>query len=191
MSFTNIKLNSQERGFTIVELLIVVVVIAILAAITIVSYNGITNRANASSAASNAETAQKVAEGFSADCSRYPASIAEFRSGCTAALSGVTGQAPTSTLPAAVTVFRPAVGTGTGTAPTTVSTATIAGTGTAGLNAGNGTNAVTVFITGTASQPTGGVIVTWDYGTGAVQVPARYTYYGAASSTSTFIQIGA
>lgn len=37
--------NQRSRGFTIVELLIVVVVIAILAAITIVSYNGITARA--------------------------------------------------------------------------------------------------------------------------------------------------
>ncbi len=35
----------QSKGFTIVELLIVIVVIAILAAITIVSYNGIQNRA--------------------------------------------------------------------------------------------------------------------------------------------------
>lgn len=38
------------RGFTIVELLIVVVVIAILATITIVSYNGITENARISSA---------------------------------------------------------------------------------------------------------------------------------------------
>lgn len=36
---------SRNRGFTIVELLIVIVVIAILAAITIVAYNGIQNRA--------------------------------------------------------------------------------------------------------------------------------------------------
>ncbi len=39
------KAWAQQRGFTIVELLIVVVVIAILAAITIVAYNGIQNRA--------------------------------------------------------------------------------------------------------------------------------------------------
>ncbi len=39
------KTWAQQRGFTIVELLIVVVVIAILAAITIVAYNGIQNRA--------------------------------------------------------------------------------------------------------------------------------------------------
>lgn len=37
--------NTQSKGFTIVELLIVVVVIAILAAITIVGYNGVTSRA--------------------------------------------------------------------------------------------------------------------------------------------------
>jgi prepilin-type N-terminal cleavage/methylation domain-containing protein len=37
--------QSKARGFTIVELLIVIVVIAILAAITIVAYNGIQSRA--------------------------------------------------------------------------------------------------------------------------------------------------
>ncbi len=36
----------RQRGFTIVELLIVIVVIAILALITIVAFNGITARAN-------------------------------------------------------------------------------------------------------------------------------------------------
>ena len=38
--------NMKSRGFTIVELLIVIVVIAILAAISIVAYNGIQDRAN-------------------------------------------------------------------------------------------------------------------------------------------------
>ncbi len=36
---------ARQKGFTIVELLIVIVVIGILAAITIVAYNGIQNRA--------------------------------------------------------------------------------------------------------------------------------------------------
>jgi len=40
----------SPRGFTIVELLIVIVVIAILAAITVVAYNGIQERAKVSQA---------------------------------------------------------------------------------------------------------------------------------------------
>ncbi len=38
--------RTNNSGFTIVELLIVIVVIGILAAITIVAYNGVQNRAN-------------------------------------------------------------------------------------------------------------------------------------------------
>ncbi len=47
------------KGFTIVELLIVVVVIAILAAITIIAYNGIQNRAKNSASLSNAQQVGK------------------------------------------------------------------------------------------------------------------------------------
>ena len=49
--------SSAQRGFTIVELLIVVVVIAVLAAITIVAFNGITQRAKASAASAAAKQA--------------------------------------------------------------------------------------------------------------------------------------
>lgn len=52
----------RQKGFTIVELLIVIVVIAILAALTIVAYNGITQRANNSAAQSAAaQVAKKIA----------------------------------------------------------------------------------------------------------------------------------
>ena len=73
MGFMNTKAKLQgQRGFTIVELLIVVVVIAILAAITIVSYNGITNRANASASESLVATWRKKIELYQAEQTTYP-----------------------------------------------------------------------------------------------------------------------
>jgi prepilin-type N-terminal cleavage/methylation domain-containing protein len=68
----------KDRGFTIVELLIVIVVIAILAAISIVAYTGITTKANSSAAKANAIAVQKVAETYFADetTNGYPATVA-------------------------------------------------------------------------------------------------------------------
>lgn len=73
--------QTKAKGFTIVELLIVVVIIAILAAITIVAYNGIQNRAKTSSAQSLANTVVKKAEAFNATESTYPASATGFGTG--------------------------------------------------------------------------------------------------------------
>lgn len=75
---SNINTVKRDRGFTIVELLIVIVVIAILAAITIVAYNGITRRANGSAAQSAANTLVKKAEAANANFGSYPSSVAEF-----------------------------------------------------------------------------------------------------------------
>ncbi len=55
--------TQNNKGFTIVELLIVIVVIAILAAISIVAYTGIQNRARASS---GQQLASQVAKKFEA-----------------------------------------------------------------------------------------------------------------------------
>lgn len=47
-------MNDEKKGFTIVELLIVIVVIGILAAITIVAFNGVTDKAKVAAAKSYA-----------------------------------------------------------------------------------------------------------------------------------------
>jgi prepilin-type N-terminal cleavage/methylation domain-containing protein len=64
------------KGFTIVELLIVIVVIAILAAITIVAFNGIQDRARTSAVASAANQAAKKVKEYEAINSTLPASLA-------------------------------------------------------------------------------------------------------------------
>lgn len=68
----------SSRGFTIVELLIVVVVIAILAAITIVAYNGIRQRTVDSSVQSETATVSRKIESLKSQdpTEQYPASLA-------------------------------------------------------------------------------------------------------------------
>ena len=72
----------KEKGFTIVELLIVIVVIAILAAISIVAYNGIQQRARDSQRQSDIATIAKALELYLIDNGSYPPTPCTLGTGC-------------------------------------------------------------------------------------------------------------
>ncbi len=63
---------NKRRGFTIVELLIVIVVIAILAAITIVAYNGIQTRAKNTQTVNAAAAWAKILKLYNSETGSWP-----------------------------------------------------------------------------------------------------------------------
>ena len=67
-----ISLNKKSRGFTIVELLIVIVVIGILAALVIVTYNGIQQKARDTERKTDIKALQGHLEAYWADNAKYP-----------------------------------------------------------------------------------------------------------------------
>lgn len=68
-------ITNKTKGFTIVELLVVIVVIGILAAISIVSYSGVTSRAKLTAALSTATSAKQVAETYFGENTKYPLNV--------------------------------------------------------------------------------------------------------------------
>ena len=67
------KINTNtSRGFTIVELLIVIVVIAILAAISIVAYTGVQDRGRDAASLSQVKGFAKAIEMYRVDNGNYP-----------------------------------------------------------------------------------------------------------------------
>lgn len=119
----------KSKGFTIVELLIVIVVIAILAAITIVAYNGISSRAKASSAESAAASISKKSEIYNVDPATvgYPATLTALTGAASTASYYIDAAslAPAATLTSSTAslekavIFKKCGHNGTTTAPTT------------------------------------------------------------------------
>jgi prepilin-type N-terminal cleavage/methylation domain-containing protein len=76
MTINEPRVMRKDRGFTIVELLIVIVVIAILAVIVIVAYNGVQNRSKSSSSRSTAQAVQSKSEAYYVENGAYPTLLA-------------------------------------------------------------------------------------------------------------------
>jgi len=167
MSVENIRKLKAEKGFTIVELLIVIVVIGILAAIVIVAYTGITNTANTNKAKANAASVQKVAETMNADeTGSYPGTVAAFSTGST-----------TTKLPQGVSVTA----SGACTSPCNLANATAAATTTLNnVAAANKYNTVVAFKWPATGTATGGLLFYRDADGGTNPV-----YFGNATPTST------
>jgi prepilin-type N-terminal cleavage/methylation domain-containing protein len=66
------KNNKIQKGFTIVELLIVIVVIGILAALVVTTYNGIQQRARDTERKTDLNALHSQAEAYQAQNGKYP-----------------------------------------------------------------------------------------------------------------------
>jgi prepilin-type N-terminal cleavage/methylation domain-containing protein len=75
------RMRQKQRGFTIVELLIVIVVIGILAAITIVAYNGVQSRAHAAAAQADATNLTKLLTNYNTLNGTYPIDLTTVNNG--------------------------------------------------------------------------------------------------------------
>jgi len=141
------NIKTKDRGFTIVELLIVIVVIAILAAISIVAYNGIQSRSKTSAGQQLAAQIMKKMEAINAVKGSYYSSSA-----------GLTG-ALINTYAAA----SPAVSEANIDTPTSVIAATSAVSG-ATLTSSSASNGTVVAAWGCAA---GVDVYYYDYSTSA------------------------
>jgi general secretion pathway protein G len=68
--------KNQDKGFTLVELLIVIVILGILATVTVFAVRGITTQGKSTACAADKKTIEVAAESYMAQSGTYPASLA-------------------------------------------------------------------------------------------------------------------
>ena len=107
---------SKNRGFTLIELMIVVAIVAIIAAIAIPSYLDQVRRSRRSSVESALQSAGLAEEKVRADCASYANSYTVAPTGCTTTMGGnpytgtyYTVAPPTSVGPSSYKIIATAV----------------------------------------------------------------------------------
>ena len=155
----NLQVLKNQKGFTIVELLIVIVVIGILAAITIVAYNGIQNRAYTTAGQSLAGSVAKKLEAYNSVVGAYPTTRTQLQGTAESKVEGL-----------------PTVHTTAASSPIALPASDSLFNGVAWTAGSSGLNGKAVRIVGSA---TGGTVIYWDY---ARTTPGQATIsYGAGS----------
>jgi prepilin-type N-terminal cleavage/methylation domain-containing protein len=71
--------KNQDKGFTLVELLIVIVILGILATVTVFAVTGLTTRGKESACKADKKTLVTAVEAFIADKGVTPANLTEVR----------------------------------------------------------------------------------------------------------------
>lgn len=72
-----VESTERDKGFTLVELLIVIVILGILATVTVFAVRGITDRGDQSACEAEVQTVTAAAQAYYAQNGSYPGDVAE------------------------------------------------------------------------------------------------------------------